>query len=129
MRKAAGILLIILGVFGLVALTSVGDLVFRLSFVPFVLWRTVYLAFLITGGVFYLRRKYWRVCLASASLGVLVGVIYVAEPIVAFGRFTKYWDIWIVFIAAVIATIFIAVRRKEWQAISNSVDCEVSKGG
>jgi len=133
MRIAAGILLIVLGVLGLVVpisvITAMPDLDYQLSLVPVIVVRIVYAAFIITGGIFCLRRKYWRVCLASASFGVLLGVLDVAEPLVSFGRFATRWDIWVVFIAAVIATIFIAVTKREWQKISDSVDSEVSKGG
>ena len=133
MRKAAGIILVISGVFGVVApiglIIAGGHLGCPLNWVPFMLWRTAYAVFLITGGSFCLRRKYWKVCLASASFGVLVGVLDLAEWRLAFGRYSTGWDIWIPLIAGVIAAIFIAVTKKEWQVISDSVDGKVSYGG
>jgi len=124
MRIAAGIMLIILSVFGL------RGLLFLLSDVVFnIVWYSVPVVFFVTGGVFCLRKKYWRVCLASASFAIFMAIFSVVEPSVVLGRFVMPWVAWIVVIGAVISTIFISLSKKEWQEISDSVDGEVSHGG
>jgi hypothetical protein len=51
------------------------------------------------------------------------------EPSVVLGRFIVPWTALFVIIGAVISTVFISLSKKEWQEISDSVDCEVSHGG
>ena len=143
MRKAAGIILITLGVYfvyflitGLVAF-GIGFLleVFRPGAVGLVA-RVVVLgsvgvaAFHITCGIFCLRRKYWRVCLASASFAVLIAVCDSASGGWVFSGNIAMGSIpWVVLVAALIAVIFIGLRRKEWQETSDLVDGEVSYVG
>jgi hypothetical protein len=82
MRKAAGIILIILGV-----LTAPGLFIilwglangfyssYTLSYaLPGMVVGIAHAPFLVTGGVFCLRKKYWRACLAAASFAVLAGI-------------------------------------------------------
>jgi hypothetical protein len=127
MRKAAGIILIASGVhfiYSLIAILVVFGIGFLLApFLPigmqavaaaFVVLGSIALAaFFITCGIFCLRRKYWRVCLASASFAALFSL----------------WDLgglsssniimglipWVMLVAAVIAVIFIVRTKKEWQ--------------
>jgi len=129
MRKAAGIVLIIfgaLGVIGLVRLLTglVNTLSFiRISMVPSILLQIVPIAFYVVGGVFCLWREYWRVCLASASFAVFIGVF----GVVLFSWID--WTVWVPLVAAVIAVILILSKKREWQEISDSVDGKVSYGG
>ena len=85
-------------------------------------------AFYITCGIFCLRRKYWRVCLASASFAVLFSVWDLVGSVLSsnilMGSIT-----WVMLVAAVIAVIFIVRTKKEWQETSDSVGGEVSYGG
>jgi len=136
MRKAAGIILIIFGALGVIGLVRfLNGLVNMLSFIPVsevptIILRIVPAAFYFTGGVFCLRRKHWRVCLASASFAALIGIF--AVVMLSLGRaiyLGEVWILWIEVIAAVISVIFISRTRKEWQEISDSVDGEVSYGG
>jgi len=136
MRKAAGIILIIFGALGVRALVILlTGLVKTFSFIPVQMVPTILLeiapsAFFVIGGVFCLRRKYWRVCLASASFAALIGIFVVVT--VSLGRaifLGEGWIPWIAAIAAVISIIFISRTRKEWQEISDSVDGEVSYVG
>jgi len=136
MRKAAGIILIIFGALGVIGLVRLlTGLVNTLSFIPVLMVPTILLqivpiAFFVIGGVFCLRRKHWRVCLASASFAALIGIFFVVT--VSLGRaiyFGEGWRPWIAVLAAVISVIFIAVTKKEWQEISDSVDGEVSYVG
>ena len=136
MRIVAGIILIIFGALGVRALVVLlTGLVKTFSFIPVEIVPTILLeivpsAFFVIGGVFCLRRKYWRVCLASASFAALIGIFVVVT--VSLGRaifLGEGWIPWIAVLAAVISVIFISRTRKEWQEILDSVDCEVSKGG
>jgi hypothetical protein len=135
MRIAAGVILIILSVFGLSGLVFfLSELMIRLPSVPLsavfsILWYIVPAAFYVIGGVFCFRKKYWRVCLASASFAVLVVVFVVVEPFVMLGRFAMPWIAWVAVIGAIISTIFISLSRKGWQGISDSMDGKVSYDG
>ena len=142
MRKAAGIILIALGVSFLWFLINV-LLVFGIGFliVPFlpvppqnfiaaivVLGTIVPAAFYVTGGIFCLRRKYWGVCLASALFAVFTSVVQPPGWLLR-SNISTGWTIWVMIVAAVISVIFIVSTIKEWQEISDSVDGKVSHGG
>jgi uncharacterized membrane protein len=141
MRKAAGIILITSGVLficGLILILVVLDIMFgilnilsslsSLSFlIPvhgfvFFLGLVVAAGFLITGGIFCLMRKYWRVCLASASYAVFFLVFFFVVPPFPWGSsWSDYiymgWPIWVMLVAAVVSVIFILRTIKEWQEI------------
>ncbi len=134
MRIAAGIILIILGVLNVPGLLVLRGLVLSLIFshipiyvVPGILLAIVQAPFFITGGIFCLRRKYWRVCLASASFAVLVGVSGLVTVLLSRYVF-EGWSDWnmarvlVLLLAEVIAVIFIVHTKKEWQEISDLVD-------
>lgn len=135
MRIAAGIILIILGVFGIRYLIIIlWGLMIGLSSIPFSVVLTIIsyivaVVLFVTGGVFCLRKKYWRVCLASASFAVFIPIVTVVGPSVVSGRFIMPWNAWFMVIGAVISTVFISLSKKEWQEISDSVDGKVSYGG
>ncbi len=149
MRKAAGIILITLGVLLACELNHVLAMVIANHFSPlmvvirrpsfvFLLGLVVAADFLITGGIFCLMRKYWRVCLASSSFAVfsvVFNIVYFSalSPFSWDWPWTDYiymrWPIWLMLVAAVISVIFISRTRKEWQEISDSVDGEVSYVG
>ena len=137
MRKAAGVIMITLGVLfvcGLIILAILYIMVHfsilavvipRPSFV-FLLGLVVAAAFLITGGIFCLMRKYWRVCLASASFAVF----FVVFNIVYFSAWSPFywewswsyyihtgWPIWVMLVGGVISVIFVLRTKKEWQEI------------
>ena len=127
MRIAAGIILIISGTVGLIGLviSLTGIYVNLLPYLPSILWRIVSVTLLVAGGVFCLRRWYWRACLASALLALFIGISstidylrYVAThklgPL-SDGPISMTWGIWILLLGAVISTIFICLTRKEWQ--------------
>ena len=147
MRKAAGIILITLGVLLAYELNHVLAMIIANHFSPlmvvikrpsfvFLLGLVVAAAFLITGGIFCLSEKYWGVCLASASFAVffvVFNIVYFLDlfPFYWVRSWSYYiymrWPIWVMLVAAVVAVVFIVRRKKEWQEISDSVDCEVSK--
>jgi hypothetical protein len=125
MRIAAGIILIILGVFGLRGLIFLlSEPMIRvsnisLSMVFTILSYIITVVFFVTGGVFCLREKYWRVCLASASFAVFMAIFTVVELSVVLGRLATPWIDWFVVIGAVVATVFICLTKKEWQEIAD----------
>ena len=122
MRKTAGIILIILGMWGLIGLITV--LIFLSApgmnpYLPFFLWRIICAPFFVIGGVFCLRKKYWRVCLASTLLAVFIGIAEVVAPLVEGRYFFMTWQTWILALGGLISTIFISLRKKAWQEISS----------
>ena len=131
MRKAAGIMLIISGVGGLLGLVmtlSTSNIYVEvLRYLHLILGRIGSGALLVTGGVFCLRRRYWRACLASALFAVFfIGipstidyVRYIGTQIAPWGRISMTWGIWILLLAAVISAIFIIRRKKEWSEVSD----------
>lgn len=126
MRRAAGIILIISGTVGLIGLVFVltGTYSHLLPYLHLILWRIVLVAILVAGGVFCLRRRYWRACLASALVALFIGISstidylrYVATHNVRLlpgGPISMTWGIWILLLGAVISAIFICLRKSEW---------------
>jgi len=79
-------------------------------------------AFVVAGGVFFLRRKYWGACLVSGLIVVLLDIVPVVEAL-ARGSDLAVWLLmnrvmWIVVGGAVVSIIFIIRRKKEWSEIS-----------
>jgi hypothetical protein len=127
MRKAAGIILIISGIVGLIGLVIVltGIYSHLLPYLHVILLRIVSSALLVAGGVFCLKRRYWVACLASALFALFIGIAstidylrYIATykfgPL-SDGPISMTWGIWILLLGAVISTVFIFVKKKEWQ--------------
>ena len=127
MRKAAGIILIILGVWLLVGFVvvlidfniNVHDAFFDVA-VPFMICG----AFLVAGGIFCLKKKYLGLCWGSAFMAVLC---LIGSLIVSYTSLT--WLDWICAILGTIAMIFVCLRANEWQEISDVTDCKVSYDG
>ncbi len=120
MRKAAGIILLILVVFGLVT-TIIGVRTLIGLHIPsstlvsnlfgFVYNRIVWGGFLVAGGVLCLKRKYWGLCLAPALFGFLIPI-----PSLVRGNpsISTTWETWILVVGALISTILITLTKKEW---------------
>ena len=125
MRIAAGIIFIILVVSGLVALII--DVRVVIGSGPFpspvsLLWQFVYLrivqgGFLVAAGVLCLKGKYWGLCLATALYALLIGISSVVEMLLHEHLSIMAWRVWILFVGALISTIFISLTKKEWQEI------------
>ena len=136
MRKAAGIILIILGVVVMVGMiidvVNMSDFDFssaRLSIllgtVPYVI---IFSGLLVAGGVLCFKRRHWGVCLVSAVITLAFWIIP-AVGVLTGGELSIGWRYCIIVVGAVIATIFISLSKKEWQEFSDSVDGKVSYGG
>jgi len=108
MRKAAGILMIILG------MATIGFFVYGiqpyygLAFNLLMIFSTV---FIITGGVFCLRRKYWIVCFISSLLFPCF-VILLWMWILPYGLGLFFIP------GGIISAIFVGLRRREWHEFS-----------
>lgn len=110
MRRAAGITMITLGMAWLGIHLSGGayDLTFHISV-------TISAVFLVTGGVFCLRRKYWKVCFASALfLFVPLGLWLLALPD-ALPRLS--WLVWFFFPTGFLPIIFVCLGKRKWQKL------------
>jgi len=130
MRKAAGVILIISGIVGLVGLVMglTGIYSHLLPYLHLILLRIVSIALLVTGGVFCLKRRYWGACLAAALLALFIGISstidylrYIATHMLgplSDGPVSMIWGTWILLLGAVISTVFIFVKKREWQEIS-----------
>jgi hypothetical protein len=124
MRIAAGILMIMYGVktTGLYAsylfLDEGGFNVYYLD--PFVLISIIAAVFFITGGVFCLKRKYWKLCFAS-SLCLSVFVFFDAMPTFYLLESLNmpYWGVGPLLLPwGILPIILVCLRKSEWQEIS-----------
>lgn len=126
MRKAAGVILIISGIVGLIGLVMslTGIYVELLRYLHLILWRIGSGALLVIGGVFCLKKRYWGPCLASALLALFIGISstidylrYIATHMLgplSDGPVSMIWGTWILLLGAVISTVFIYLRKSEW---------------
>ena len=107
MRKAAGIILIVLGA---PMLGIYVDLFVRYDSLPvglgFGILIIIWAVFAITGGILCLKRRYWGLCLASALVAVFIGIS---------GFSSSNWLSWFVILGGIVSTIFISGTKKEWQ--------------
>jgi len=96
------------------------DVYFMLSFTLFVIISAV---FVITGGLFCLKRKYWVLCFIS-SLFFNYYVFIVGTS----GVFPDF-VVWFLIPLGIVPLIFTCLRKREWQEILGSVDDEVYYDG
>ena len=88
-----------------------------------ILLSVVFYAFIVTGGVFCLKRKYWRLCFASALLAVLIMIYWIygytrfSFPPPLFPPFLVSYLLLLV-VTATLSIIFVCIRKREWQEIS-----------
>ena len=125
MRKAAGIILIILGLWLLFFsfLVIVIERSINTYTLVSILWM-VCSAFLVAGGILCLKKKYLELCWGSAFLAAF---FYIGTLVVSFTGWT--WLNWICAILGTIPIIFVSLRNSEWKEISDSVDGKVTYNG
>ena len=112
MRQAAGIMLIIFGMFLLNTVISVlSD--FGVYEYAIDLIMIIPAAFLVTKGIFCLRKKYWRVCFASAWLAVFIMVMWLTGS----PPYALDWLSWVFSILGTLPIIFVYLTKKEWKEI------------
>ena len=131
MRIAAGTLMIILG-------TTMGTFVAlveltlgegSMNYARFILVAIILAVFVITGGVFCLTRKYWKVCFAS-SLVLLLLDLYLflafnfSYPPFPFNYpppnatfFPPSFLDWVFTLSGILPIIFVCLRKRDWQEI------------
>ena len=107
MRKTAGILMIVLGIAALGIFLYGVQPYYSAELKLIVILTTV---FVITGGVFCLRREYWTICFISSLL------------VPCFVFLLWMWvipsDLCLFFIGGgIISAIFVGLRKREWQEI------------
>jgi hypothetical protein len=112
MRIAAGILMI---VFGMTMMGMTVDMLIKYGIHAcdhaFNLFTIIAAVFFITGGVFCLKRKYWKLCFASSLCLLLFIILVFLLP--------ALFLLTLVFIPVGILTIiFVCLRKSEWQEIS-----------
>ena len=123
MRKAAGVIMIILG--GIVIGINVFVLWMyassRIDLLGILMFAWTIFAFI--GGILCLMRRYWGVCLASAISAVVLGIFIFGFALL----FVGWWGIPgfvsgivgfpLVLAGGIASTVFISLRKKEWQEI------------
>jgi len=122
MRKAAGILMIIYGVKGIG--TYVGPIflegwgAFRWRYIDIAYWLSyvIPVVFIIIGGVFCLKGKYWKLCFASSlCLSVFMffdalPTFYLLQPLDM-----PYLGVQLILLPwGIIPIIFVLLRKSEW---------------
>jgi hypothetical protein len=136
MRKAAGIILIILGVVVLIGMIidviNMSGFDFpsaRMSVLIGTLpYGIVFGGLLVAGGVLCLKRRYWGVCLVSAVITVSLWIVPVVMMLVE-GGFSALWRFAIQVPGGLISIVFISLTKKEWKEFSDLVDCKVPYDG
>ena len=126
MRKAAGILMIMYGVKGIVI--YVGPILmegwgaFRWRYIDIAYWLlyVIPVVFIIIGGVFCLKKEYWKLCFAS-SLCLSVFMFFDALPTFYLIQSLNmhYLGVQLILLAwGIIPVILVLIRKSEWQEIS-----------
>ena len=139
MRKAAGILMVILGtitgtfVAFVEVLLGLGD--GSMNFACFMLFAIIPAVFVVPGGVFCLKRRYWRLCFTSSLLLLLLALylfiafnsyhwpiippdIYppmIPDTSIFSNRFLVSFLVWSVSLSGILPIIFVCLRKREWQ--------------
>ena len=110
MRQAAGIMLIIFGIFLLNTMVSaLSDFGVNVYQIVLNLLMIIPVAFLIAGEIFCLRKNYWRVCFASAWLSGLFFIIWWAGS----PPYGLDWLPWVFSILGTLSIIFVYLTKKE----------------
>jgi hypothetical protein len=112
-RHAAGILMVAFGLFLLITVVSdVSRYDFSVYELAFSLLLIIPAAFVFTGGVFCLQTKYWRACLASASLAAFIMIVWLTGH-----GADSIWLAWVVSMVGTFPIIFVCLTKKEWEEI------------
>jgi len=131
MRKAAGILMItlgtIMGTFVALVELTLGE--GSMNYARFILVAIIPAVFVITGGVFCLKRKYWKLCFASSLVLLLLDLyLFLAfnfryPPIGPLNSYPppnatffppSFLD-WVLTLSGILPIIFVCLRKREWQ--------------
>jgi hypothetical protein len=113
MRIAAGILMVI---FGMTTMGMIVDVLIEYGThaydLPFNLFIVISAVFITTGGVFCLKRKYWKLCFTSSLFLLLFMILFffsLPPPIT--------WVALFLIPGGILPIIFVCIRKREWQEI------------
>ncbi len=119
MRIAAGILMIVVGIALLVyfvpLLIENGLGSYDLTYVYLVM--VISALFFVPGGVFCLRRRYWKVCFASSLLLLVVLALFTLISWVLWSMFSRHGPVWGMVApvpVGILPIVFVCLRRREW---------------
>jgi hypothetical protein len=119
MRIAAGILMIVVGIALLVnfvpRLIEEGIGSYDLPSVNLVM--VISALFFVTGGVFCLRRKYWKVCFASSLLLLVLMALLLLILWVLWSLLPPYAPVWWMVVpipVGILPIVFVCLRKREW---------------
>jgi len=116
MRQAAGIMLIIFGMFLLnTVISALSGSAIHVVDIIFNLFITISAALFITGGIFCLMKKYRRLCLASAWLAVFIMIMWLTGS----PHYGLSWLSWVFSILGTLPIIFVYLTKKEWKEIQD----------
>ena len=134
MRKAAGIILIVSGIVFVVGMIiDVINYDFPTALISMLVgslpYTIVFGGLLVAGGVYCFKRRYWGLCLVSALVPLCFWITPVVMSLVAvvaegslegaLSMISSLWRVWIVVIGTLMSAIFISIRKKEWQEVSD----------
>ena len=119
MRIAAGILMIIVGIallgIFIPLLSEYGIATYDLPFSNLVM--IISALFSVTGGVFCLKRKYWKVCFISALLLLVLSALFLFILSVLCSLGSEYtppgWS-WFPIPVGILPIVFVCLRKREW---------------
>jgi len=133
LRIAAGILMIILGtIMGtFVALVELTLGEGSMNYARFILFPIIPAVFVITGGVFCLKRKYWILCFTSSLVLLLLDLylflafnfrsLNIPLPLGSYPAnatwFPPSFLDWVFTLSGILPIIFVCLRKREWQEI------------
>ena len=112
MRKAAGILMIIGAImsaaaFGSIPMEVPAEPDESLGFNVMVALQFVYMGFTLSGGIFTLKRKRWKLCFTSSLLLTLF--------LISSLFFLPVTSTWSLLPGGVLPIIFVCLRKREWE--------------
>ena len=119
MRIAAGILMIVVGIALLVNFVplliehGIGTYDLPFSNLAMVISASLF----VTGGVFCLRRKYWKVCFASSLLLLVLSalLLFILSVLCSLGNeYTPPGWSWFPIPVGILPIVFVCLRKREW---------------
>ena len=132
MRKAAGIILIVLSIFQIVTMIMAVIILRDMGMMSspsywsarfgFLSYGILIIALFVTGGILCLKKKYWELCLTLTLFAFVIWILRLVEweglQLYDVLRLLATWRNWLGISAMLISIIVIVSRKKEWSEIS-----------
>ena len=130
MRKAAGIILIVLSIFQIVTMIMAVIILRDMGMMSspsywsarfgFLSYGILIIALFVTGGILCLKKKYWELCLTLTLFAFVIWILRLVEVLQVYdvSRLLATWRNWFGISAMLISIIVIVSRKKEWSEIS-----------